>query len=260
MAQAAGDHSDGDGAPLFIVGCVRSGTTLMRNLLRRQEGLICPEETHFYRWGEPFRTVPSMMPLRNNPLLRRHRMLDGIDDETWTEILDTSRSRAEMQRRYVAAFAAGKGISQYRWFDKTPQNIYGVNLISQEFPDAVFLHLVRNPLNVVASLKLGKVVKVEDIAGACNYWREAVLIMRAFRAGAEDRVLELRYEDLTADVPGSMARVFALMDFRHDAGLYSVKDARPERDQHREILTEEDRAIVRDMCGALAAEYGYRLD
>ena len=40
-----------DGPPLFLVGCVRSGTTLTRDLLRRVPGVICPEETHFLRWS-----------------------------------------------------------------------------------------------------------------------------------------------------------------------------------------------------------------
>ena len=40
----------------FIVGCVRSGTTLLRNILREHPKLACPEETHFFRWSWPFRT------------------------------------------------------------------------------------------------------------------------------------------------------------------------------------------------------------
>ena len=38
-----------DDRPLFIIGSVRSGTTLTRDLLRRVPDFICPEETHFFR-------------------------------------------------------------------------------------------------------------------------------------------------------------------------------------------------------------------
>jgi hypothetical protein len=170
-----GDPHAPDDRPLFLVGCVRSGTTLTRDLLRRVPGLLCPEETHFLRWAEPFRTPASMPPHRENAVLRRHRAIDGVPEEVFARLLETSRSKAELQRGYIAAFARTKGVSQpYRWADKTPQNIYGAPLILSEFPEARLCHIVRNPLNVVASMLLGRQVAVPDLHGAINYWCEAV--------------------------------------------------------------------------------------
>jgi hypothetical protein len=62
---------------------VRSGTTLTRDLLRRVPGVICPEETHFLRWSEPFRTPASMPPHTQNQVLRRHREIDGVPEEVF---------------------------------------------------------------------------------------------------------------------------------------------------------------------------------
>ncbi|HHX90266.1 MAG TPA: sulfotransferase, partial [Paracoccus sp.] len=56
-------------APLFILGCVRSGTTLVRNLLRRVPDTICPEETHYFRYGEPFRTDAFTRPILKSATL-----------------------------------------------------------------------------------------------------------------------------------------------------------------------------------------------
>ena len=55
--------------PFFILGCVRSGTTMLRNALRLHPNLASPEETHFYRWGEPFGSVALNRMLANNPVL-----------------------------------------------------------------------------------------------------------------------------------------------------------------------------------------------
>ena len=52
-----------DDQPLFIIGSVRSGTTLTRYLLRRVPNFICPEETHFFRWAEPVRTPIACTPI-----------------------------------------------------------------------------------------------------------------------------------------------------------------------------------------------------
>lgn len=250
-----------DDQPLFIVGSVRSGTTLTRDLLRRVPNFICPEETHFFRWAEPFRTPHSLHPYRNNTLLRKHREIDGVPDEVFETLLVQSRNKTEFQRGYITAFARAQGImGPYRWFDKTPQNVYGVPLIAQEMPKARFLHIVRNPLNVVASLVLGRQVKIPDIHGACNYWIEAVQIMATVEAAFPDRVLTIRYEDLVADVPGTMARILAHANVAAPPGLYSAEDAHRERNLWREALGAGLAGAVRNRCGHLARRFGYDVE
>ncbi len=249
-----------DGPPLFLVGCVRSGTTLTRDLLRRVPDVICPEETHFLRWSEPFRTPASMPPHTRNEVLRQHRVIDGVSEEVFADLLTSCLSKAELQRAYVAAFARAQGVSgPYRWIDKTPQNIYGGALILSAFPSARLLHIVRNPLNVVASMLMGRQVSVPDVHGAINYWCEAVQIAATLRKAAPDRIMDLRYEDLVADVPGVMAGVQRFAGIVAPPGLYARADAHPERDLWRSALGPADRDAVVTRCGALALSHGYDL-
>ncbi|PWK60111.1 sulfotransferase family protein [Roseicyclus mahoneyensis] len=250
-----------DDRPLFIVGCVRSGTTLTRDLLRRVPSLICPEETHFFRWSEPFRTPHSFAPYRHNQLLKKHREIDGVIEEDFEAILQTSRSKAELQRNYITAFARAKGITgPYRWFDKTPQNVYGAPLIAQQMPNARFLNLVRNPLNVVASLVLGRQVKIPDVHGACNYWNESVQIMTTMEAAYPDRILTMRYEDLIADVPAAMAQILGHAHINAPTGLYNGADAHDERNLWRKALDADALSAVRLRCSALARRFGYDIE
>ncbi|WP_439136552.1 sulfotransferase family protein [Roseicyclus sp.] len=250
-----------DDRPLFIIGSVRSGTTLTRNLLRRVPNFICPEETHFFRWAEPFRTPHSWQPHRNNMLLKRHRTMDGIDEETFESILAISRSKAELQRRYIAAFARAQGVTgPYRWFDKTPQNIYGAPLIAQQMPQARFVFMVRNPLNVVASMKLGRQVKISDLYGACNYWLEAAAIYETLNMAYRERVMCLRYEDLVADVPKLMAKIMSHIDLSAPSALFHDNDAHAEKNLWLSALTPAEAAEVRAQCGAVAATFGYDLN
>jgi hypothetical protein len=249
-----------DRAPLFIVGSMRSGTTWLRDMLRRVPNLICPEETHFMRWAEPFRTPSGMTPHRNNALLRTHREMDGVSEEVFDLILKHSQSKAELQRRYISAFAAAKGVeAPFRWFDKTPQNIYGLPLIMAEFPRARILHLVRNPLNVVASLQLGRQVSIPDLQGAINCWTEAVSIWDSVAGIAPGRMREIRYEDILADAPGSLAAILEFAQVDHAPGLWSPGDARPERNQWRRVLSGEAARRVARRCDRLAAARGYDL-
>lgn len=245
--------------PLFMIGCVRSGTTFVRDLIKRHEHVLCPEETHYYRWGEPFRTRGFDRPALNGPVLKAHRNKDGITEERFRQLYAGSQTRGELLVRHIREMARLRNLTDYRWFDKTPQNVYGLSLIENEFPRAVYLHMVRNPLNVVASLKLGKVVKVEDIHGACNYWLEAVTCVRHFKRLNGEHVLEVHYEDLVEDVQGSLAGIFRLFDLPFDRSAYSASDARPERNLYRSVLDADEIETVRRRCGALAESYGYAL-
>lgn len=254
------DQPTPQGPPLFLVGCVRSGTTLTRDLLRRVPGVICPEETHFLRWAEPFRTPASMPPHTKNQVLRQHRDIDGVDEATFSDLLSNSHSRADLQRGYMAAFAKAKDVTgEYRWIDKTPQNIYGAALILAEFPDARLLHIVRNPLNVVASMQLGRQVSVRDIHGAINYWCEAVQIASTLHKAAPGRIMDIRYEDLVADVPGTMARILEFAQLSAPGGLFNPADAHPERHLWREALGPAELKAVVDRSGQIAQRYAYDL-
>ena len=245
--------------PLFIVGCVRSGTTLVRDLLRRQSNVICPEETHYFRYGEPFRTVGHANPVSNSQILRKHREMDGVSEEAFAGMLEKSHTRGELMRRHVHHMAHERGLQDFRWFDKTPQNIYGIALIRSEFPNARFLHLVRNPLNVVASLKLGKVIKVPDIHGACNYWIEAVEIIRQMAPQLNECLMEIRYEDLTQNPLSVMRKLLEFSGLGDEFHLYSKDDVHAERNQYLEVLTKEEIDVVQSRCSQLASRYGYHL-
>ena len=243
--------------PLFIIGCMRSGTTLVRDLLRRQPKTICPEETHYFRFGEPFRAPDHSNAILESPTLKNHRELDGILEEEFLNLHSLSRTKSELLSAHVGYMAQARGLNEYRWFDKTPQNVYGLPLLRAEFPKARFLHLVRNPLNVVASLKLGKVVKIKDIHAACNCWIEAVQIIRTCAPLLGDSLLELRYEDVVANPVGSMKQLLDFSELGQDMSVYSARDAHEERDQYRVVLTDHDYRIVCNRCGKLAALYGY---
>lgn len=249
-----------DDRPLFIIGSVRSGTTLTRDLLRRVPNFICPEETHFFRWAEPFRTPHSLHPYRNNALLKKHRALDGVDDATFEAILAESRTKAELQRRYIAAFAHAQGVTgPYRWFEKTPQNIYGAALIAQQMPQARFVFMVRNPLNVVASMILGRQVKIADLYGACNYWLEAAALFETLVAAYPARVMCLRYEVLIADVPKAMSAILDHIDLAAPPGLFHVDDAHAEKNLWRTAFGPAEAAEVTRQCATAAAAFGYDL-
>lgn len=233
---------------------------MLRNLLRSVQGLYCPEETHFFRWGQPFGTPQYRRHYLKNKVLEHHRELDGISEVEVVNLFDRARSRREFTDGYLALYLEKQEApADARWFDKTPQNIFGLSLLAHDYPDSRFVHIYRNPLNVVASLKVGKVMSLPDPVAAANYWRESVVIAESFRAVNPDRMLSVSYEDLTHR---PVTEVDAICDFvavttPDSADLSGVK---PEANQFEAVLDAETIRLVRSITESVVDEFGYSFE
>jgi hypothetical protein len=244
--------------PFFIVGCVRSGTTLLRDALRLHPALACPEETQFFRWPEPLGSRNYARVLLNNDTLQHHRKLDGISEEEFAALLDKAGSRGELYESYMRLYIERSKPAATRWFDKSPQNIYGVNLIAAGMPAARFVHIVRDPVQVVASLRLGKIVHVPRLVGACNYWNDAVDNIAALRALCPQRLHELRYEDLMANPMGELRRLFDFIEQPFEPAWFDTLVTRESRheDGAGGLNAEEVERVLR-RCYTGCQRYGY---
>lgn len=243
--------------PFFILGCVRSGTTFLRDVLRRHPNLASPEETHFYRWPEPFGTQAYRKVLLNNKILIRHREIDGISEPIFRKILDRSISRGDLYRRYCHRYIEIKKPGATRWFDKTPQNVYGAAMLTSEFPGSKLVHIVRNPLNVVSSLIIGKIMHVPDIVGACNYWIEAIEIMKVIKRAYPGLVYEIKYEDLTANIDIELPRLLEFLGEEYNVAHFEDVKVEPMHHDHKKIFTQDERDWIEKLCGKLSEPYGY---
>lgn len=245
--------------PFFILGCVRSGTTMLRDLLRRHPRLECPEETHFFRWAEPYGS-PNYIAKYRQKLLQKHRELDGINEFDFYVGLKLAKNRREFSDAYARRYLEAVNNPSGRWFDKTPQNVYGILLISAYYPKAKFIHIYRNPLNVVTSLLEGKVMPKHGMAGAISYWNESMLILDQFKQLHPDRMLEICYESLVANPMPDLQKILAYVN-EDPALLEDVSHlTHPEKNKYRKLLEQEDIHIVREMTEPYFSRYGYSLE
>jgi len=242
--------------PFFIVGSVRSGTTLLRDILRYHPNLECPEETHFFRWCDPFGTMGFDMKYTKNPHLLKHRELDGFTDEEFSALFQKANSRKELSDLYGKEFLKKRHNPEGRWFDKTPQNIYGLLLMASLYPEASFVHIVRNPLNVVASLKIGKVMKI-GTKGAINYWMESLAIIDAFKKVWPQRLHEMRYEDVLQNTEQELSRLMVFLGEDAKALVLPKNMIKPEKNKYKKELSDEIIASVKAQCAPFMTKYGY---
>lgn len=246
--------------PFFIMGCVRSGTTFLRDVLRMHPNLVSPEETHFFRWAEPFGTESSLSPLFNNSTLKRHRELDNVSEKEFEWIIRNSVSRSDLYKRYMKRYLVNNNLGRKRWFDKTPQNVYGAPMMLAEFPGSKLVHIVRNPMDVVASLRLGRIVKVENVVGACNYWVEAAEIMSVVKKAYPNRVFEIKYETMLDEFAPTIKQLLEFLGEDYSDSYFSNVSVVEKRYQYSEIFNQRDIDFVKESCGKWARDYGYFSD
>jgi hypothetical protein len=194
-----------------------------------------------------------------NKTLMWHRELDGVSEAHFKQMLSRSKTRAALYRRYMKQFMTRTKPSATRWFDKTPQNIYGAALLAGEFPRAKLVCLQRDPRDVIASLRVGKVMHVPQLLGACNYWREAAQIIKVIKAAYPKRVIEIRYEDLVCDFPGEIARLMTFLAQPYDPQIFDGVVPVPKHYDHEKFFTAEELETIDKLCGPAAKDYGYRL-
>lgn len=175
------------GGPIFIVGGMGSGTTLLRLILDSHPNIAVAPETSFAR---------AYLANKHTPFWRFgegwYRQL-GLTDEQMDEHL------REFYDGLFMDYARAHG--KQRWGEKTPNHIWHMDRLANLFPDAVFVGLVRHPGAVVASLKGRFKFGFRRAAG---YWRRmnAELLAQGEQLGG--RFALCRYEDLVLNPEDTM--------------------------------------------------------
>lgn len=193
--------------PVFIVGCARSGTTLLQLALHAHPAFAVPPETRFIipayerraDFGDP-NDRASREAVADFFITQRRRRFEDLD-------LDGARVREAVRsaeptigamleavyRCYADRFGAS------RWGDKRPAHIERLDVLRRLFPDAQIVHIIRDGRDCVASLKRMPWWQ-HGTVGAVHKWVEALRLgERAKRQFPPDQYHELRYEDLVAD-------------------------------------------------------------
>lgn len=214
--------------PFFIVGCVRSGTTLLRRVLEASPVLHIPPET--YALGSIIKVF------RQNRGIRWHNLVDlvlarlafhpefhtfemslGRAERILLETPRDRRSLACILNAFYVGHAREMGKECERWGDKTPFNVFHLERIRSVFPDAQFVHLVRNGVDVVASCLRAGVY--EDVDRAAKRWVTSVRLGRRFVRRHPSQCLTVRYEDLVGDPDPVVSQIFKFLDVRFDADM-----------------------------------------
>lgn len=139
----------------FVVGCARSGTTLLQSFLASHSEIVSFPESHFFANLKPTSTIASILGLPRRKMFsdidafRRALVANGFDVGI-TKVLWPRYRLAHLFVSCLDDLAAQAKCSV--WLEKTPRHVFHVALIEKTIPDAKFIHIVRDARDVVSSL------------------------------------------------------------------------------------------------------------
>lgn len=187
----------------FIIGCPRSGTTLFQSMLASHPDVILPAETGFYlllyaeyysQWGEL--STPENFEKAIETSLNFYRIKDlNLDSNIIrAKCQNKSRSWETIFLAILATYAEKYHVP--RIGEKSPRHYECLGILKERFPQAKFIHIIRDPRAVVLSLMKAPFGS-DRIGNSCNIWQEAIDVHRQYadELGSE-RYRVVKYEDL----------------------------------------------------------------
>ena len=215
-------------SPFFIVGCTRSGTTLISRILDSHSRLAVYHESHFYhllrkdlhRYGDlrqPANLRRFVADVRE--VLRRQRKMEPPGEQEFLEALVAPTFEGVLAT-VLQLYARLQG--KLRGGDKTPGHHSYLQEITEKLPDSPVIFVMRDPRDVVLAIreKFGISLK-----GATALWNAAFISYEKF----SHWVHLVRYEKFVQQPTEGVEAMCAYMGERYEADMLRFYDRIPDR-------------------------------
>jgi LPS sulfotransferase NodH len=193
-------------APVFVLGCPRSGTTLLYHMLLSAGNFaVYRAESQVFNLLEPRFGVLShaanrrklLAAWRDTELFRR----TGLDWNTVSEeVMASCRNGGDFLRIVMQSMAQQQRVE--RWADCTPEHLLYLHRIKRTIPEALIVHIIRDGRDVALSLEKQHWIKPfawdrwKTLEVAALYWDWIVRKGRKDGRALGSDYIEVRYEDL----------------------------------------------------------------
>jgi Sulfotransferase family len=204
-------------APVFVLGCPRSGTTVLYHMLLSAGGFAnYRSESNVFNilvprfGGMRFESDRKrLMEVWVRSMLFRVSGLDAAD--ITAKVVANCRNGGDFLRIVMEEVARTQGVE--RWADCTPHHLLSMTEIKRQIPDALFIHIIRDGRDVALSyLRQGWAHPLpwdrgKELAVAALYWKWIVGKGRAAGKTLGPDYHEVRFEDLVANPQEALGRL-----------------------------------------------------
>ena len=193
-------------APVFVLGCPRSGTTLLYHmLLSAGNFVVYRAESQVFNLLEPRfgdlradRNKAALLEAWEHSSLFTKTGLDAV--EIKKEVMANCGNGGDFLRIVMDAMGRKQGME--RWADCTPDHLLAMRRIKETIPDALVIHIIRDGRDVALSLERQHWIRPlpwdrgKELQAAALYWEWVVNKGRENGKALGADYKEIHYEDL----------------------------------------------------------------
>jgi hypothetical protein len=219
-------------APVFVIGCGRSGTTLLYHMILSAGNFaVYRTESNVINLLEP--RFGDLSKKRNKERLlqawfgSRLYALSGLDQEKISsKVMAECRNGGDFLRIIMGEMACEQGVE--RWAECTPEHLLYIDRIKETIPEALIVHIIRDGRDVALSMEKGNWIrpfpwqKGQRLAVSGLYWEWMIQKGRegGRKLGAD--YTEVHFEDLVKQPRETLARLGQFID--HDLDYDRIRE------------------------------------
>ena len=276
--------------PIIVVGMPRSGSTLFTRLLNESSDLFILNDFYYLQYVDSLNGFKT-----NNPRVKHNlesyvlKMIRGrilppnsqdiifslfLSAEQEQQLVDFAQDLQQQdnlnwaeilsQLMEFSAKLQGKKI----WGYNTPQDYLHIDRLQQEFPQAKFIYLMRDPRSVIRSYKYYGNIAPEGQKESARYhpvlqtlaWRTSIRSFLARKERQPDKFTLVLYEDLVKNTNQTLGRLgdflnvqfpkLDLADFGNNSSL---------KNKNKESLKNSEVWLCEKIAGQEMKKIGYQL-
>lgn len=288
--------------PVFVIGYKRSGTTMTRLMLNRHPELFIPRESEYFQkvpvhYGNKIHQPEEVQEILSTLPKDTYKSL--IDEEYFYQLLKENLPGGNdilLACLYQSCIPRKEG-NKIRWGDKKPQHWQFVYGLRQWYPQSQFLHIVRDPRDVICSIENYEKKGIELTrknffwqyfpSHVIYAWQQNFAFQAMKKQGeilGNKRYLKIKYEELVANPDSNLQNIcdFLQLDpdfkgemlkFDEDGRNPQIRDGKPSKALHmeqttrkinnksigryKESLDEKQIKEIEFICNDLISEMGY---
>lgn len=203
--------------PIFVIGPERSGTTLLMTMLGSHPRISVPEVAWLYPRFHPYlHTYGNLRKIENLRVLAEE-MIFGLKTPFWgldvnpRTVVDDVLSHIR-EESFAGVYAAmlewyAQHEEKPRWGEKTPYNLFFIEAILKDFPNAQFIYLIRDGRDASAEY-LESAFGPTNIYCAATIWKLCQDAVKPWREKLDStQWLDVSYETLVREPQAVLEKV-----------------------------------------------------
>lgn len=222
---------------IFILGCPRSGTTLLQRVLSNHNQLFSLDR--------------EIALLSKKNIFKRN--LFGLSEVDNSELFDNSVDIVDYFQKGVHKLQALN--SQKIFVEKTPQNVLHIDFLIKHFPNSKIVNIYRDGRDAFCSArKRTGIRQANSVRSFAKYWKQCI---KSGFYQFEDRkeiVYSVKYENLVAEPISELSHLMRFLELEFQKNQIDPRFLKKDKRSLRKDFSKLNQPIDSSSCGRYKKE------